>query len=129
MKELCISYLDTLSTFTMMCADYYDRRINSECADEFKESLKCIGNSIIVAMRSLDYSVCDKKEIKNHMKESGNEGTITFLDKYWNTDKRLYQQLLYYPEDDLTDMRVAINKYFKKYLRGCLSVNTGGWCF
>ena len=92
------------------------------------EDIKYTTDALLFVLPSLDYSSVDKKEIRNELKTAGENGCFTFLDTYMFTSNRLYQQLALYPEDELSTKRNKIYKYIKKYLSGCLSVNTGGWC-
>lgn len=127
MHDLCLSYLDSLSIFTVDCARYYYHKDKDYDLIQY-EDLECMADCIIAVMRNLDYSVCTKKEIKNHLKEEGEAGAYTFCDMYFDTGTKLYQQLILYPEDGLSEKRKQIYCYFKKYLKGCFDVNTGGWC-
>jgi hypothetical protein len=123
MHNLCIDYLYIFSRFTVQCARYYDYR-NKDLHD----ALILSADSLISVMYNLDYTSCDKKEIMAELKEIGEIGDYSFLDMYYTTGRRLYQQLILYPQDDLTERRREIYRYLKKYLKGCISVNTGGYC-
>ena len=127
MQDLCISYLDTFSAFARDCACFYDKTEGKD--EEYLEYLTQFGNSITAVLPSLDYSSCSKSQIVMHMLECADDSMITFLDQYWNTDRKLYKQLLYYKKDTLYETRVEISKFISKHLSCCSNVNTGGWCY
>lgn len=125
MINLCMSYLDYLSYFTVHCARYYFyNRKNTALFENIQAEATCIE----FIMRNLDYSVLSKQTIRKHFKELGESGEYTICDKYCGTDHTLLEQLILYPEDETSELRSKIYRYFKKYLKGCLHVNTGGWC-
>lgn len=124
MKKLCISYISSFSYFTELCARYYD---NNPSFDDLVH-LNIVADSIIAVVDKLDYSVLSKSEIKKVLASAGDDGEYTLCDHYYDTDKRLYEQLICYPDDELSEKRKVIHKHIVNNLSGCLSVETGGWC-
>lgn len=122
MKDLCVSYIYTFSHLVTDFARYYrgDDYVNKERLETQLTVLK-------IGTQNLDYSSLTKKEIRKELKDAGENGGYTFVDRYMNTDRRLYEQLLYYPEDDFFESRKWLNRTIKNIFKGCLKVNTGGW--
>ena len=126
MRELCLDYIETLNSITRHCATHYtyDELINDA---EDTKILSASLNSAIVLMDKLDYSVLTSDEVKQHLRLVGNSGITTFVDEYRDSGKKLYQQLLLYPKDEMSKDRRRINTYIKKTFPFCLRMNTGGW--
>ena len=132
MKKLCLNFLHMVSAYCVMCAKYYTYKEDYDENDEYIKDIKnevSTGSEFLRKMLPrLDYSVLSKKEITDYIKQMGNDCAYTICDKYCDEPKRLYQKLIEYETDETTDDRKFIHNYIKKYLKGCLSVDTGGWC-
>ena len=79
-------------------------------------------------MYNLNYNYTDKKSIINEIKMQVEGIGYTLCDMYFNAGKRLYEMLIEYPEDDLSENRKKIYDYIYKNLDGCLDIDTGGFC-
>lgn len=124
MQKLCIDYIYNLSKTTIAIARFYNNHVNnSEIRQIINKRLDCTLN----VLANLDYATLDTENIRNELKEMGKSGDYTFLDTYMNTDKKLYQMLIEYPEDDLTEKRQALYNYIIKTFDKCLDVYTGGF--
>lgn len=121
MHDLCISYLYSISGITVTLARHYSG------ADYDMDSLYVMLNSLVRTLNRLDYSCVEKKEIRHELKAAGENGHCTFVDHYLDTPFRLYQQLLNYPKDDLTELRETLYAFIKQNFKGCLRVETGAW--
>lgn len=123
--DLCIYYLRNLSRYCEVCARWYDTpNPDKDWFDEIKLDSKLLTK----LLPNLDYSVISKTDIKSNLKEMGENGMYTLCDTFYNENKRLYQKLIEYPNDELTKYRQQIHNYITTNLKGCLNVNTGGWC-
>ena len=78
--------------------------------------------------KRMDYSVLSKDEIREELECMGERGAFTIVDWYLNTDYKLYEQLIHYPEDSLTKKRTMLYDYIATTFDGCLDISTGGWC-
>ena len=127
MKKLCIDTLYAISDVTRKVADYYNRPQWAHLThDDIMQHL----DVTICILERLDYSSLTKQHIKKELKLMGEELCMnTFVDYYFNTNLRLYQQLTQYPKDDLTEKLSTLRKLIENKLKGCLTVNTGGYCF
>lgn len=132
MEYLCYQYLNSLSAFTVDCAVYYfyadDPDIEGYDGEERLEDLKCYADALLAVLPNLNYSLLSKDDIKQYLKQLGNSGEYTICDSYEPTGRKLYVQLIHYPEDEVSEKRRKIYEYIKTTFKGCLSINTGGWC-
>jgi len=127
MRRLCISYISTISRFCELCARYYDAK--SKYGKELYEDLDAWADTLLYVLPNLNYKLCSKSKIVSEIEYAGQElCAYTLCDKYYDTGKRLYQMLLEYPADELTEKRNKIHNLIKMNLDGCLEVDTGGWC-
>ena len=130
MRKLCLMYLHVISCYCRNCARYYDyiEDYDEKTKKEKHDCLDYDGKLLVHIMNRLDYSKLEKQEIRDEIKMIGDSGQYSLCDYYYDTDNRLYQQLLHYPDDDMSKTRKQINKYIRENLKYCLRVNTGGWC-
>lgn len=124
MRDLCMGYLHRVSYLTVVAARYYTdndmwRYASIDVKNMIDETLKIL--------KRLDYSVCEKSDIRNELRTAAEYGEWTFDDLYISSNKRLYQQLLLYGNDELTQSRKKLYKYICTNFKGCLRVNTGCW--
>lgn len=128
MKQLCLSYISCLSRFAVDCARYYDGQYDSYDKKAVLEDLRLSALAYLnIFTERLDFSVLTKEEVRKELIDIGESGDYSFCDTYNNTDIRLYEQLLYYPEDELSEVRKKLYNFIKDTFEGCLDVNTGGW--
>ena len=127
MKKLCNDYLWIFSEFCSDCAYYYSG-MQAVKREEFFKELLISSKSIVNTMYNLNYNYTDKKSIINEIKMQVEGIGYTSCDIYFNTGKRLYEMLIEYPEDDLSENRKKIYDYIYKNLDGCLDIDTGGFC-
>lgn len=126
MKKLCMSYLVSISDICKYTASYY-RYKNRQNNPYNKQSLLQQYTAILTCLPKIDYSISDASEIREYLKEFGESGEYTFCDRYLKTDKKLYQQLIEYPQDELTESRKQLYDYIIENLNVCLDMNTGSW--
>jgi len=131
MRDLCISYLYSISRITEVAA-----RVNTEsyiekyCKTDFKEMKECLSqllDAFFAVSRRLDYASVGKAAVRAELKEAGEECAYTFCDTYLDTGRRLWEQLIHYPENEFTPRFKQLHAYIAKTLKGCGKVNTGGW--
>lgn len=122
-EKLLLSYLNTISTACIYCADYYSREYTNLKEDIVLNAI----NTVRIVGDKLDYNKIDTYKIRKELKEIGEEGYYTFLDMYLNTGKKLWEQLIYYPCDNLKEPREWLYNFINKNFKGCLDLCTGGW--
>lgn len=127
MRKLCFGYLWSLNFLTLQTAIYYTYKNEKRSTTLCEEELHLFCDAFIAVMDNLDYSVLAKKEVRDFLKYLGENGEYTFLDEYLGTGKRLYEQLILFPEDSTFEKRRKIYNYIKKNLSDCLTLYTGGW--
>ena len=123
MKDLCASYIYSLSGLTTYAARHYTYSKN----EESKKFLGTMLDSFIAVKDRLDFSVMSDAEKSLALTDFGESGEYTFLDTYMNQEIKLYEKLIDYPEDDLSEKRKIVCEYIKTTFHGCLDLNTGGW--
>lgn len=126
-----------LSEFCTYCARYYteldSENTDEEYLDALKEAIQVTGELLVPVIPKLCYPDMPKEERKDILKMIGNQGAYSFCDDYdVNIEegipvKKLYQMLILYPEDDLTEIRQTINRLIKDNFKYCLRINTGGF--
>ena len=132
MKQLCFEYIYNLSRFCVICARYYyyideygeSSEYITETLNEIKHSAKWLKG----VLPNLDYSVLTKQEIKDQIRKMGEDCEYTICDLYCMENKKLYQKLIEFGDDELSDDRKFVYDFIKKNLKGCLTIDTGGWC-
>lgn len=87
-------------------------------------------NAFLYICNNLNYKSVDQNRLKKYIEDLGVEQCdFTFCDKYNNTEKRLWEQLIEYDCDkELKEKFKQIYDYIKINLDGCNQVETGGWC-
>lgn len=126
MEDLCLRYLWVLSDVTRQCADYYSRTERDLTEEELIRQLSVM-NTILTR---LDYKGCDRKAILAEIRAIGENGVFAFTDRYFDTEERLWSQLIRYPDDRIKPYRSRLYEQilylFSDEQRYC---NTGGYCF
>lgn len=126
MKDLCLRYLWVLSDVTRQCADYYSRTERYLTEEELIRQLSVM-NTILTR---LDYKGCDRKAILAEIRAIGENGAFAFTDRYFDTEERLWSQLVRYPDDKIKPYRSRLYEQilysFSDEQRYC---DTGGYCF
>lgn len=128
MKQLCVQHLHCMSAYATKCVRYYNRAIGTDLEKEMYDDIAHYGHVLSVCLPKLDYSMVDISSLREELTSSGEDGNYTICDTYYNTGKRLWEQLIEYGDDDLYSNRKFIHDYIKTHLQGCLDVDTGGWC-
>lgn len=118
MHDLCIQYVDMVSSACRRVANYYDYGN----IDGFP-----IHQSLLIVLNRLDYSCVSKEVIRKVLVELGDGGTTTFCDFYKNTGKKLYEVVSLYPEDEYLELRQQLYDLIVEKFDGCLDVDTGGY--
>lgn len=124
-QELCLSYMNLISHTLVQLAYLYEdpEHITTKDYTEFHQRL-C---NLQYILPGLPYQDCPPESRKASLLQEASEGEYTFADRYKQTDHRLYEQLLYYPDDCLSDLRTWLHQYIKQTFPECLTLNTGGW--
>ena len=122
MRELCLRYINALSAACTTAARYYEG--NTSIEEEYLDGLLIIS---LAVENKLDYSYLTTEEKKKYLTDLGEEGDYTFLDAYKDTGRKLYEQLIHYPDDSTKDKRVRLYEYIKRVFSDCLDLDTGGW--
>lgn len=124
MKKLCLSYIDTISYITCIFMRQCYGRHNKYSYVEYLNNTVPV---VIDILNRLDFHVVEKKDIRCHLRNVGENGGYTLCDRFMDEeDTRLWQKL-----ESLSD-EVAVSggqlySWIKDNLKGCLKVNTGGW--
>lgn len=131
MKSLCLSYISTVSVISVHAARFYDNlelwNGQSYNANISKKILKSEFRSTTLALNRLDSSTCFTDDIRSHIKDRGENGHYVFTDYYKSTDKRLWEMLSFYPDDDLKGERELFQNAVCRVYKDCLYENTGEW--
>lgn len=123
MHNLRLSYLISISCFTLDCARYY----NDEGYKTKDELIQCAKNLLLVLKR-LKYTSKDMSEYEDYLKKYGEEGEYTFCDTYNDTTIKLWQQLIKYNKDDnLRPYLKKLYKFIETTFPFAKTLNTGGW--
>ena len=126
MKELCLSFLKDISYSCLVIAKYYTaKEKNITICDERRPNGVLRG--LLACLNRIDYGVLSEDEIVNYLKDYGGQGEYTFCDEYINTGRKLYEQLIYYPEDEYTKQRKQLNEFITNHFAYCKNLYTGGW--
>lgn len=127
MQELCKSYMHIISYCTTACADYYTR---PKWLGYSEEDMDWELENLIQILPRLNFKSLSEYDIKQELIHMGQEQCmITFVDTYFNTERRMYEQLIYYPNDKLTHKRQQLYNMIKSIFHNCLNVETGGYCW
>lgn len=124
-KEILKSYICSISYACYCCAEYY-----TYGKDKVNITIDIIRKSIIsikIVSDRLNYSYMSTEELRVELKGLGQDGYYTFLDKYYNTDKSLWQKLIDYPSDETMELRRWLYNFVKRQFSNVLDVDTGGW--
>lgn len=132
-RELCLSYLIDISDICKRCAEYYTYQYDYDDDYDYDicspyDNLKIQMNAMLTVLKTINYQAVCSEDIRNALQDFGESGEYTFCDTYNHTDKKLYQKLIEYPNDDLRPLRHELYDYIKNNLSCCLDMNTGGWC-
>ena len=126
MEDLCLRYLWMLSDVTRQCADYYSRTERDLTEEELIRQLSVMST----ILTRLDYKGCDRKALLAEIRAIGEDGEFAFTDRYFDTEERLWSQLVRYPDDRIKPYRSRLYEQilylFSDEQRYC---NTGGYCF
>lgn len=120
--HLCMA----LSTTLTRLAIFYERYQNdTELLNHILQSLNCVGYMI----SQVPWNDIDCQNLQNELKKSAESGEYIFTDTYKDTNKRLWEQVLFYPESDQ-----KICKSYQQFIQNIASMptkikflSTGGW--
>ena len=125
MKTLCLNRISVLSWLCQSCARLYTDGVQKTMSHREVEEFMINEYRIL---KRLDFSVLTLEEKRNYLKEYGESGEFTFLDTYWDTDKKLYQLSMY--DDPYTyEIRHKLEDLITCIFDGCLDMCTGGWIY
>ena len=137
MRRLCFLYLIDVSYFvansivrTYAHQEIYPEVENNILDDEDKDYINKTIDILLTYMSHLDYKSLtndDKKEIRRWLVNEGKSGEYTLCDEYFDTGKRLWQQIVEFEKDETYDNRVRLYKFIKKNFTFCHKTNTGGF--
>lgn len=132
MRVLCTSFIYYINRLVSSIAkiftsSYANKRYNSEDLQKEKHLISKNIKSVLCILNRLDYSVLPSDEIKSILRQFGDDGEYTFCDTYMNTDKRLWEQLLFYDAGDLSEDFRKLHDCIKNTFKDCLYTHTGGW--
>lgn len=127
MRELCLSYMASMSYACVASARYYNYLQDDEDKEEYRYSMLAYLDMVLAVIDKLDYRVLTEGEKEKWLIEYGEDGAYTFLDTYLNTDTKLYQELICYPDDEFTEKRTQLYEFIKETFKQQLHLNTGGW--
>lgn len=131
MHNLCREYTITICNIVLEFTRHYENASKNKnykhpYFDEFVESYKSV---LWLLQNRLDFSVVDKNNIRCELAGYADEGNYTFLDEYHYTGKKLYEQLICFPEpdEDIANCHKQLYDFITKTFDYCLDMNTGGW--
>ncbi|MCD8083582.1 MAG: hypothetical protein LUE86_08805 [Clostridiales bacterium] len=100
MADLCLSYLDSVSNLCVRFAQwvtYEDAEPGplKERADTRGREVPLDAESLLFILKRLDFSAVDKKSLRRHLREAGEDGEYTVCDRYDvpGSRMRLYELL------------------------------------
>ncbi len=130
-KELCLSYIDTISGVCRAYARYYLNPYNEseeELAD-VKQYAEFAARPTLAVLNRLNFGLLDKADIRKEIRFSAENGEMTLCDRcdFEGDNCRLYQKLNRYQKDDQTKLRHDLYVFIRDTFKGCLSVDTGGY--
>lgn len=117
---LCCSYLWTISHLCMRYARYYHE---GTAMDEIITETK----TVLDILSHFNYMDVPVTELKKEMEKMVDACAYTFADTYCNTDTRLWEQLVKYPDDEFSEIRTELHDFIKENLKPVLFENTGGY--
>lgn len=123
MCNLCISYTHSLSTLILNTIKDYYRNNKLSYTDDLISYIEFF----LKVSERLDFSVVPSAELRNALKEAGEDGEYTFLDSYLDTDRKLYQQFMFFDDPLTQDVRKRLYELIINIYSDCLDLNTGGW--
>lgn len=124
MVTLCKSHLIHLSWFTQICARHYQGICHTEpCPDYIVHD----GLSLKIVLPRLNYGIRTQEYWKDYLREYGEDGEYTFCDFHNNTQTKLWQKLIEYPDDKSAEYRRFAYEYINNTFPWAKTLNTGGW--
>ena len=130
-KELSLELLNSASSICERCARYYDELIYKLSDEQKEDHVYELYHDLILVnymFDKIDLSVCDDSMITNYLMEMGDDGYYTICDEYKNTGLQLYEQLIHYQDDELSEQRNLVYKNCKEKLYDYIhDLKTGAW--
>lgn len=128
--RLSLDVLETISNVCVRCAQYYNDQIYlSGC--EKSDYIEALENWLILSkylLDKIDLFSCKREVVTEHLIDSAEDGEYTLCDEYKHTGLRLYEQLIHYRHDELTEHRKALyEKCIEKFPEYINNINTGIW--
>lgn len=123
MHQLNLSYLKSISYTCVSLARYYHYQ-DKDMTDYLRRNL----NILTHTLNNLDYSVSNETALIDYLTAYGDDGEYAFTDTHMNTPTKLWEQLILYPKDELSELRKKLHNYIQQnFSDHLLSINTGGW--
>ena len=128
--RLSLDVLDTISDVCVRCAQYYND-INKLSDYEKNDYIKGLKHLLVLSkhlLNRIDLFSCKREVVTEHLIGSAEDGEYTLCDEYKHTGLRLYEQLIHYRHDELTEHRKALyEKCIEKFPEYINNINTGIW--
>lgn len=123
--KLCEMYLYNINALCTLFMRYYN---NNPASDDLKEITTDVAYylEILNRMDYMDITKSEWKTIKDNLIDSC---CCALSDYYNNTENRLWQQLVEFPEDESYEIRKELHDFIKTNLKPVLYAKTGGWNF
>ena len=128
--RLSLDVLDTISDVCVRCAQYYND--NNKLSDyEKNDYIKGLKHLLVLSkylLNRIDLFSCKLEVVTEHLIGSAEDGEYTLCDEYKHTGLRLYEQLIHYRHDELTEHRKSLyEKCIEKFPEYIKNIDTGGW--
>lgn len=123
--DLCESHLASISWFALMCARHYS--VTGARTEPCLEYIMQAGLGLEIVLPRLDYGIRPQKRWESWLREYGADGEYTFCDFHDNTQTKLYQKLVEYPDDESSEYRSFVYEYVRKTFPWAETLDTGGW--
>lgn len=121
MEDLCLYCLELLSSACLSAAKYYEK---GSCLP--KEPLQRQLEQVADMLKKLDFTSVTLLRLKKKIYDIGKKG-CPFCAYYKNTERRMWEQLAYYPRDDLTYLRMQIYMSISSFLDRSPRIMEGVW--
>ena len=126
MQNLCKSYVYSINNLVLTTIKYY------ETNDEIRKlsymlHLNDLYPAILHSLSKLKYDCIETIDLRSYITDIGESGEYTFLDNFKGSELKLYQQMIKYENDSLTQYIHSLYNYIITNFSECLELNTGGW--
>lgn len=118
---VCSSYLWQLNRLCVGYGTYYDLGSGTleDLIDDTRFFLYLVGH--------LDYKAVPKQQLLETMEEMEDSCCYAFTDVYHMSGKRMWEQLIHYPEDESAPLRRQLYDFVAEHVPQIAYYQTGGW--